>query len=405
MARLSRPRLSEAAVAAPIALAVVAVGALSLAQAGEVALELLPTIAFLAAILVFAHLCAEEGVFAYLAARAAAASGGSASRLLILVVALAAAVTAALTLDSTVVLLTPVIAATVLGMRIDGRAHVYACLRLANSGSLLLPVSNLTNLLAFAATGISFGRFAALMALPWVVAIACEWAALRLWFRRGVGRRRAADPAPAPPVAPPIAVPRFALCVAGGALVGFAALSAAGLSPAWAALAAALLLGVPRLLRGQEPPLRILRELHLGFCLFVLSLGIIVEAAARHGLADLVDSLLPSGDGLLALLGIAAIAAVLSNAVNNIPATLILVPLLAGSPLHLLAMLVGVNIGPNATYVGSLATLLWRKRLPPALRPSAREFHALGAVGTPVVLGATVVALWASWQLIGAGSA
>ncbi|MCW2602373.1 MAG: transporter, partial [Pseudonocardiales bacterium] len=196
--------------------------------------------------------------------------------------------------------------------------------------------------------------------------------------------------------------PRYALVVAGAALVGFAALSAAGLSPAWAALAAALLLGVPRLLRRQERPLTVVRELHLGFCLFVLALGVIVAAAAHHGLADAADRLLPSGSGLQALLGIALVAAVLSNAVNNIPATLILVPLLAGSPIHLLAMLVGVNVGPNATYAGSLATLLWRKRLPPELRPRAREFHALGAVATPVVLVAAVVSLWASWRMLGA---
>ncbi|MCW2604727.1 MAG: Arsenical pump rane protein, partial [Pseudonocardiales bacterium] len=173
----------------------VLLGGLSWSQAGEVIRELLPTVAFLAVILLFAHFCAEEGVFRYLAARAGAASRGSPRRLLVLVVALASGVTAALTLDSTVVLLTPVIATAVLALPIDGRAHVYACLRLANSGSLLLPVSNLTNLLAFAATGISFGRFAALMALPWAVAIVGEWAALRLWFRRGLSRP--AGPAPA----------------------------------------------------------------------------------------------------------------------------------------------------------------------------------------------------------------
>ena len=90
-------------------------------------------------------------------------------------VALAAGVTAVLTLDATVVLLTPVVLRTAQQLRVRRRPHLYACAHLANSGSLLLPVSNLTNLLAFAATGLSFGRFTALMALPWTVACLLDW--------------------------------------------------------------------------------------------------------------------------------------------------------------------------------------------------------------------------------------
>ena len=84
---------------------------------------------------------------------------------------------------------------------------MYACAHLANSASLLLPISNLTNLLAFRATELSFARFAALMALPWAVAIAIEWGALR-WVFRATSRRPAARPAaPPPPLAPaPLAV-------------------------------------------------------------------------------------------------------------------------------------------------------------------------------------------------------
>ena len=83
-----------------------------------------------------------------------------------LVFAVASAVTAVLSLDATVVLLTPVVFATAARLRTSPRPHVYACSHLANSASLLLPVSNLTNLLAFHASGLSFTRFAALMALP-----------------------------------------------------------------------------------------------------------------------------------------------------------------------------------------------------------------------------------------------
>ena len=116
---------------------------------------------------------------------------GSGPRLLTLVIAAAAAVTAVLGLDATVVLLTPAAFAAAAKARLPARAHVYACSHLANSASLLLPVSNLTNLLAFNASDLSFAKFAAQMALPWAVAIAIEWGALRFVFRRRAAIRGA----------------------------------------------------------------------------------------------------------------------------------------------------------------------------------------------------------------------
>ena len=107
---------------------------------------------------------------------------GRPRRLLALVFAAAAGTTAVLSLDATVVLLTPIVFATAARLPAKPRPHVYACTHLANSASLLLPVSNLTNLLAFAACGVSFTRFAALMALPWAVAIAIEWIVLSRFF-------------------------------------------------------------------------------------------------------------------------------------------------------------------------------------------------------------------------------
>ncbi|MDT4907653.1 MAG: arsenical pump rane protein, partial [Pseudonocardiales bacterium] len=140
-----RPRgLSEAVVAVPAALVLVASGVVPLDAATQRLREIGPTVGFLAAILVFGHLCAEAGVFDYLGSLAARASHGSAPRLLVLVVVIAAAVTAVLTLDATVVLLTPVVLTTAARLGVSARPYAYACTRLANSASLLLPVSNLT---------------------------------------------------------------------------------------------------------------------------------------------------------------------------------------------------------------------------------------------------------------------
>jgi arsenical pump membrane protein len=111
---------------------------------------------------------------------------------------------------------------------------------------------------------------------------------------------------------------------------------------------------------------------------------------------------LPSGTGLVALMGVAAIAAVLSNVVNNLPAVLVLLPLVAASgPAAVLAVLIGVNVGPNLTYVGSLANLLWRGVVRPDLRAGFGEFSHIGLCTVPATLVAGVLGLWAGIQVFG----
>jgi arsenical pump membrane protein len=390
-----RPRgLTEATVAVPAAALVVLLGVVPSDDALRTLREIGPTVGFLAAILVFAHLCAEAGVFAYLGARAALASRGDARRLLGLVVGLAAAVTATLTLDSTVVLLTPVVLATTARMHVVTRPYSYACARLANSGSLLLPVSNLTNLLAFGATGLSFGRFTALMALPWLVVCVAEWLALRCFFRSDLvtGRSASVDVPGAP---------RYALVVLALTVALFVIASSVHLAPAWAALTGCVALLIPRIRRRDVRLPRLVAEAGPGFCAFVLALAVVVDGVTRHGLGGALRHVIPSGTSFVALLGLAALAGLLANLLNNLPATLALVPIVAASPAAVLAVLLGVNIGPNATYPGSLATLLWRRQLPAGDRPRAAEFHLLGLLTVPLLLVLATAALWGTVQVVG----
>ncbi|HWL99836.1 MAG TPA: ArsB/NhaD family transporter [Nocardioidaceae bacterium] len=102
------------------------------------------------------------------------------------------------------------------------------------------------------------------------------------------------------------------------------------------------------------------------------------------------------------MLAAAALAAVLANLLNNLPATLLLLPSVAFSPGLVLAVLIGVNLGPNLTYTGSLATLLWRRVLHAHdTRPSVAEFTRLGVVSVPLTLLAGVIALWAALSVAG----
>lgn len=387
--------MGEAVVAVPGALLLWITGAIGFHSGLDRIEEIGPTVGFLAAILVFGHLCAEAGVFEYLGAWAAQASAARPRRLLGLVVILAATVTAVLTLDATVVLLTPVVLATAARLRVPARPHAYACTHLANSGSLLLPVSNLTNLLAFASSGLSFGRFTALMAVPWLLACAIEWVGLRWYFAHDLLATSAAT------VAAPRAAPRYALTVLVVTVAGFVVTSSFDVAPAWAALGGVLLLLFPRARARDVDARRLLDESSPGFCIFVLALAVIVDAVTQHGLGEALAHLVPAGTGLAALLALAFLSAALANLVNNLPATLALVPLVAGRPALVLAVLIGVNVGPNATYAGSLATMLWRRLLPADLKPRVREFHLLGVATVPLIIAVTTVAAWGGYRLIG----
>ena len=393
-----RPRrLPEAVAAVPAALLAVALGLVPAGAAGHELAALGPTVGFLAAVLVLARLAADAGVFDYAGTLAARASRGSPRRLLTVVFAVAAVVTAALSLDATVVLLTPVVLRTAALLSVRPRPHVYACTHLANSASLLLPVSNLTNLLAFAASGLGFAAFTGLMALPWLAVLAVEYLVFRRFFAADLGT-------PAHPVRPaPVAPPVFALTVLAATLAGFAVAERFGIAPAWVAAAGAVLLAVRRVRRPADA-LHLVRAANPGFLAFVFGLGVVVLAVREAGLASLVRTLVPSGAGLAALLAAAVLAAVLANLVNNLPATLVLVPVVADRPGLVLAVLLGVNIGPNLTYVGSLATLLWRRILHAHdARPAAGEFLRLGVSTVPAGLVAATVALWCGLRLTGIG--
>jgi len=288
-----RRGVPEATVAVPAALVLAGIGAISWQHTWDEVARLGPVVGFLAAVLALADSCAADGLFVAIGAQMSKQTHGSGRRLLLSVFAAAAVTTAVLSLDTTVVLLTPVVAVTARHAGVRPQPHLYACAHLANSASLLLPVSNLTNLLALAVVPISFGRFAALMALPWLLTVAVELVAHVGFFRR-----------------------------------------------------------------------------------------------------DLAVSLPAGGDGDYPMPWFT---------VGVVAATLLLLPVAAqGGVAPVLAVLVGVDIGPNLTYVGSLATLLWRRVVPHDVGvPSLHVFTVLGLLTVPAALLAATVALWAAVQAVG----
>jgi arsenical pump membrane protein len=397
---VTRPRgLPEAAAAIPAALVVLALGLLTPQRAWAEVAELGPTVGFLAAVLVLAHLADAEGVFRWAGGELARHSRGRPQRLFLLVLLTAAVTTAVLSLDATVVLLTPVVLDTARRLGARPAPHAFACAHLANSGSLLLPVANLTNLLALKATGLTFLGFAGLMLLPQLAVLVVEYVGLRLVFRTDL-----AAPAEEPPAPEEPPLPRFAVAVLALTLAGFAASSPLGIEPVWVAVAGALVLAARTVATRLTRVLDVLLAASPLFCLFVLALGVVVAAVTDRGLGDLVAGLLPAGTSFPALLGLAAIAAVLANVVNNLPATLVLLAALGPTPATgaVLAVLIGVNIGPNLTPVGSLATLLWRRVLAARETPAPLgTFTVAGLATVPLGVVSAVAALWLTLTLTG----
>ncbi|MDV7099551.1 ArsB/NhaD family transporter [Gordonia amicalis] len=399
IATLGAQRVPAVVVAAPVAALLILLGLTDLSAAAAEVTTMAPTTGFLAAMLVVADVCAREGVFTWVGTVLAGWSRSSPRRLLRIVFVAAAVTTAILSLDTTIVLLTPVAVATArhIGARVTPIA--FSSAHLANTASTLLPVSNLTNLLAFSATGLGFLGFTGVMLAPWVAAIVVEYLIFRWYF---ADELRASAPVETDAEPQPDAHrPTLLLVALALLLVAFVIAEPFGVPLAAVAGVGAVLFTLPALFRSPVATLRnTITAVNIPFLGFVATLGVVILPVRDGPLGDWIGGLIPSSSTLLGILLVAVLAAVLSNLVNNLPATLLLIPLVAHDPGLVLAMLLGVNIGPNLAYFGSLANLLWREIMHrDVAAPTSREYLRLGAITVPATLGVAVVALWGSLQL------
>lgn len=361
-------------------------GLLSLNDTREVLSDVAGVLVFLVAVTVLAGLSGAAGVFDVAAHEAAHLARGRTLVLFLLVAAIAVVTTSVLSLDTTAVLLTPVVLALCAQLRLDPLPFAMATVWLANTASLLLPVSNLTNLLALGQLGLSPAQFAAQMWAPALASAAVTTGVLLLLYRRRIRGRYRVPPHPG--IADRVL---FGVCTA--ACVAFTTMVLAEVPVAVAATAgaaaalAAFAVRRPEDLRWSLLPWRLV--------ILVVGLFLLVETAGRSAvLTDGISALAGTGSSFPDLVQLAAVAALGANAVNNLPAYLALEPVTGGSPDRLLATLVGVNAGPLVLLWGSLATLLWHDRCrAQGLHISARYFAATGLLLLPPLLLATVAAL------------
>jgi len=366
----------------------VATGILPVPEVAQLWDRVWPILLFVVAVTVVTELAAEAGLFTAVAQQTARWGRGRAWVLWLLVAAVAALSTIFLSLDTTAVLLTPVVIVLARHAGLDPLPFALTTVWLANTGSLLLPVSNLTNLLAQHAMGDpSPLQFAALTVVPALVAIVVPVVAIFLIYRRRLLTRY--ETGEEDGIEDPVLFWWSAAVV-----VALIPLLVSGI-PVWLpASAAAVLLGAVFLVRRRA----VLRFGLVPWQLVVLASGLFLFIEALHavGLGHLLAVVSGTGESPLALLRLSLTGMVGANAIDNLPAYLALEPS-ADSPVRLVALLIGVNVGPLITPWASLATLLWHQRLTSFdVQIRWSRYMLLGMIVAPVTVVLATLALAAT---------
>ncbi len=392
--------------------AAVASGLVTPGQALGLLSETADPLVLLAEQMALSAVAEKAGFFGWSASWAVRAGGGSAARLFAMVFAVGCATTAVLSLDATAVVLTPIVLGAVSGLGLKPLPFAFACVYAANTASLFLPVSNLTNLLAYNAFGLGFGRYALVMLLPAALAVAAN-ASVFLWlFRQDL--RGSYDAGAVPPFVPKDTA--FFRAATGALLAVLAAFFFApllGVPIGAVALAAAVLVAGAARLKGWMGPREVASSVSWDVLVLVFGLFLVVRAAEGAGLGALAEGAyvaVSPGDGFLRILAVASGVALGSNALNNLPATLLALdamgPLVSDGRLGtsaVYATIVGAGVGPNLTVVGSLATLIWLSVVRgKGVEVTAGDFLKVGLVSTPPILAAACVGLWLSLRMFGA---
>lgn len=378
-------------------------GLLPLAAAGGAVAKGADVYLFLTGMMLLAELARREGVFDWLAGFAVKASNGSRSRLFLLVYAVGTAVTVLLSNDATAVVLTPAVYAAVKrarargsGASVDALTYLFICAFIANAASFVLPISNPANLVVFGKSLPPLWPWLRAFFLPSVCSIVVTYVVLR-WALRGQLAGDIESGALSPALSEDGKRAAWGIVTTGGVLIAASALgSALGLPTCSAALIA---IAFATRLRWSA-----IREIAAGVSWSVLplvaGLFVLVEAMKRAGALEGALRLFSSFGSMPRATGALAASfsvAGISNLMNNLPSGL-----LAGSALQAMtdaarirgAVLIGVDLGPNLSVTGSLATILWLLALRrEGIEIGAWRFLKLGAIVMPPALFAATLAL------------
>ena len=395
---IARPwRVPEAAWAVAGAVLLVAAGLLPWHDAAIAVGKGFDVYLFLAGMMLLSELARREGLFDYLAAHAVRLARGSPRRLFLLTYVIGTAVTVFMSNDATAVVLTPAVYAAARAARANPLPYLFACAFIANAASFVLPISNPANLVIFGRYMPPLLQWLGQFALPSLLAIVATYA---------VHHRLERDRLLAS-IDSQIAVPMLARS---GAITGYGIVFVAiallvasfrGLPLGWPTLLVTTVVATAALSVKREAPWQTLRHVSWGVLPLVAGLFVLVQGLQYTGVVAQVEALLQSGTHAApaATAWSAGIAIALAcNLVNNLPMGLIAGSAVNGVPVDPLirgAITIAVDVGPNLSVTGSLATILWLT----AIRRegetvSAWQFLRLGALVMPAALLAALATLW-----------
>jgi arsenical pump membrane protein len=366
-------------------------------QAGDAVYEGLDVYLFLTGMTILAELAREEGVFDWVADAAARHASNSPRLLFLLIYLTGMIVTAVLSNDATAVVLTPAVLAAVRRVRAEPKPYLLACALIANAASFVFPISNPANLVVFGKNIPPLVAWLRIFILPSAAAVLVTYLCLRWLSRRELASELTAQ------------TERVSLTFEGklalagliGAAVALVVSSAMGLSLGLPTCCAAVFATVVVTWHDRSIPARIVKGVSWSILPLVAGLFVIVQALQNAGLLRLgLDGLQTLGrSGAWMAKGASAfVAALLSNGMNNLP-----VGLMSGGAIQHMhnmgilahAMLLGVDLGPNLSVTGSLATILWLIALRREnVEITAWEFFKVGMIAMPLALIAALLFLW-----------
>ncbi len=345
---------------------------------------------FLIGMMLLSELAREHGVFDWVSSAAVQGARGSCVRLFTLVYGIGTLVTVFMSNDATAVVLTPAILSAVRKAKVEPLPYLFVCALIANAASFVLPISNPANLVVFHGRAMPpLGRWLLSFGVPSLLSIAATYAVLRLHFRKDLGapidEKVQAEPLKA----------EGKVVLAGLMLMVAALLTASTLKKdlGLPACLAALVITAAVSVKAKSNPLRLTKEISWPTLLLVAGLFIMVDAVESMGALRVTQHWLTATERLgapVAALVVGLVVAVGNNLVNNLPLGLIAGGTLATAQVHGLmahAMLIGVDLGPNLSVTGSLATILWLLALrKEKLDVSFLDFLKVGAIVMPAAL-------------------
>jgi arsenical pump membrane protein len=353
---------------------------------------------FLTGMMLISELAREQGVFDWISSVAVRGARGSCSRLFLLVYGVGTLVTIFMSNDATAVVLTPAILAAVRKARVTPLPYLFVCALIANAASFVLPISNPANLVVFRTGMPPLGTWLAAFGLPSLLSIGVTFVTLRFLFRGELCKSIDSE------VEDVTLSGNGKLVLAGLALMIAVLLTASAMKKdlGLPTCLAALIITAVVSIKAKSNPLSLLREISWGTLLLVAGLFVMVDAVESQGALKVTQQWLAWASGMGQKLGAMVVGfavGIANNIVNNLPLGLV-----AGGTIQAAhtkglmanAVMIGVDLGPNLSVTGSLATILWLL----ALRKDSAggekldvgfwKFLKVGAVAMPLALAAAL---------------